>query len=70
MNRISNQNALVRKCQNGKTGYMAGAYYSCWKDPKSGNEFLVEIDLPLNPNVDSIPKIKNIEKIIDESPSN
>ena len=70
MNRITNQTELVKKCQAGQTGYAAGAYYSCWKDPKSGNEFLVEIDLPLTPDVNSVPKVNNIEKIIDESPSN
>ena len=66
MNTVSNENVLVKKCQAGQTGYMAGAYYSCWTDPKSGNQFLVEIDLPSTPDVNSVPKINNIEKIIDK----
>ena len=71
MNKISNQNELVKRCQDGKTGYAAGSYYSSWKDPKTGNEFLVEIGVPLTALKDNhVPKINNIEKIIDESPSN
>jgi len=67
MKQISNQNNLVKKCQAGSPGLMAGSVFSSWKDPKTNKEYLVEIKEISNwQNIE----VKNIEQIINESPSN
>ena len=66
MKEVSSQNNLVKLCQKGSAGQMAGSTFLSWKDPQDKSEYLVEIDRVLA-DIKDDPKIKSIEKIIKEN---